>query len=57
MRCRIVRSVSLIGPRGYVEERIAAFAEAGVTTLLLQPLAADAAEQVAQVQQLVTLAS
>ena len=28
----LVRSVSLIGPRGYVKERIAAFREAGVTT-------------------------
>ena len=29
---------SLIGPESYVAERIAAFAEAGVTTLMLQPL-------------------
>ena len=35
----LVRAVSLIGPEGYVAERIAAFAEAGVTTLALQPLA------------------
>jgi F420-dependent oxidoreductase-like protein len=34
----LVRAVSLIGPEGYVQERIAAFAEAGVTTLALQPL-------------------
>jgi F420-dependent oxidoreductase-like protein len=37
----LVRAVSLIGPEGYVAERIAAFAEAGVTTLALQPLADD----------------
>jgi F420-dependent oxidoreductase-like protein len=37
----LVRAVSLIGPEGYVAERIAAFAEAGVTTLALQPLSAD----------------
>ena len=30
--------MSLIGPEGYVAEHIAAFAEAGVTTLALQPL-------------------
>jgi F420-dependent oxidoreductase-like protein len=53
----LVRNVSLIGPRGFVEERIAAFAEAGVTTLLVQPMAADSAEQVAHVEQLVTLTS
>jgi F420-dependent oxidoreductase-like protein len=34
----LVRAVSLIGPESYVAERIAAFAEAGVTTLALQPL-------------------
>ena len=34
----LVRAVSLIGPEGYVAERIAAFREAGVTTLALQPL-------------------
>jgi hypothetical protein len=34
----LVRSASLIGPESYVAERIAAFAEAGVTTLMLQPL-------------------
>ncbi|CAG6938684.1 LLM class F420-dependent oxidoreductase [Mycobacterium avium subsp. paratuberculosis] len=33
--------MSLVGPRGYVAERMAAFAESGVTTLLLSPLAAD----------------
>jgi F420-dependent oxidoreductase-like protein len=37
----LVRGMSLIGPRGYVAERLAAFAEAGVTTLLLAPVAAD----------------
>lgn len=37
----LVRSVSLIGPRGYVKERIAAYAEAGVTTLLAHPLGDD----------------
>ncbi|MBV8786805.1 MAG: LLM class F420-dependent oxidoreductase [Mycobacterium sp.] len=37
----LVRGMSLIGPRGYVAERLAAFAEAGVTTLLLAPVSAD----------------
>ena len=37
----LVRAVSLIGSEGYVAERIAAFAEAGVTTLALQPLSDD----------------
>ncbi|MGI9126041.1 MAG: LLM class F420-dependent oxidoreductase [Mycobacterium sp.] len=48
----LVRNVSLIGPRGYVRERIAAFAEAGVTTLLATPVTADGAEYVDYVEQL-----
>ena len=47
----LVRSVSLIGPRGYVEERIAAFAEAGVTTLLATPVTADGGEYVRFVEE------
>jgi F420-dependent oxidoreductase-like protein len=34
----LVRDTALIGPESYVAERIAAFAEAGVSTLMLQPL-------------------
>ena len=48
----LVRNVSLIGPRGYVKERVAAFAEAGVTTLLANPVATDGAEYVGFVEQL-----
>ena len=48
----LVRSVSLIGPRGYVQERIAAFAEAGVTTMLATPVTADPREYVDFVGQL-----
>ena len=48
----LVRGVSPIGPRGFVKERIAAFAEAGVTTLLATPVATDAAEYVRYVEDL-----
>lgn len=48
----LVRSVSLVGPRGYVKERLAAFAEAGATTLLLQPLSVDRSEIVGFVEEL-----
>jgi F420-dependent oxidoreductase-like protein len=34
----LVRATSLIGPEGHVAERIAAFAEAGVTTINVQPM-------------------
>jgi len=48
----LVRHVSLVGPRGFVKERVAAYAEAGATTLLLQPLSADRRESVSFVQEL-----
>lgn len=40
----LVRGMSLIGPRGFVQERIAAFAASGVTTLLVSPAASDTGE-------------
>lgn len=48
----LVRSVSLIGPPGYIRERVAAFAAAGVTTLLATPVTTDGAEYVQFVDQL-----
>jgi len=48
----LVRQISLIGPRGFVKERIAAFAEAGVTTLLATPVTADGAEYISYVEEL-----
>jgi len=42
----LVRDTSLVGPIGYVEERLAAFASAGVTTLLVSPLAFSHAERI-----------
>jgi alkanesulfonate monooxygenase SsuD/methylene tetrahydromethanopterin reductase-like flavin-dependent oxidoreductase (luciferase family) len=51
----LVRNVSLIGPAGFVKERVAAFAEAGVTTLLASPLTNDRWEYVRFVGKLVDL--
>lgn len=48
----LLRSISLIGPEGFVRERIAAFAEAGVTTLNVTPFAADTAGRVRLIEQL-----
>jgi hypothetical protein len=39
--------MSLIGPKSYVAERMAAFAESGVTTLNITPIAADREGRVA----------
>jgi F420-dependent oxidoreductase-like protein len=51
----LVRNVSLVGPGGFVKERIAAYAEAGATTLLLQPLSGDRRESVRFVEELQAL--
>ncbi|KDE98806.1 F420-dependent oxidoreductase [Mycolicibacterium aromaticivorans JS19b1 = JCM 16368] len=48
----LVRNVNLIGPRGFVKERIAAFAESGVTTLLATPTTTDAGEYISWVEEL-----
>ncbi|MCV7315435.1 LLM class F420-dependent oxidoreductase [Mycolicibacillus parakoreensis] len=48
----LVRDVSLIGPRGFVAERLAAFTAAGVTTLLVNPVTADPGEYVRYVAEL-----
>ena len=48
----LVRGISLIGPRGFVAERVAAFAEAGATTLLATPLTTDRDESVRYVEAL-----
>jgi F420-dependent oxidoreductase-like protein len=51
----LVRGMSLVGPRGYVAERLSAFAEAGVTTLLLDPLATDRDESMRYVDEALQL--
>ncbi|TDZ75654.1 LLM class F420-dependent oxidoreductase [Mycobacteroides salmoniphilum] len=48
----LVRNVSLIGPKSFVAERVAAFKEAGVTTLNVAPLAADSAGRIKHVEAL-----
>ena len=52
----MLETMSLIGPRGHVAERLAAFAEAGVTTVNVTPLGGSPAERVAQVASVVELA-
>jgi F420-dependent oxidoreductase-like protein len=51
----LVRGMSLVGPRGFIAERLAAFAEAGVTTMLVSPLAADPEESVRHVEEVLQL--
>ena len=51
----LVRGMSLVGPRGFIAERIAAFAESGVTTLLVSPAATDPKESVRFVEEVLEL--
>jgi F420-dependent oxidoreductase-like protein len=48
----LVRDVSLIGTPGFVKERVAAFREAGVTTLNVVPIAETAADRVKLIETL-----
>ena len=52
----LVEKTSLIGPAGYIAERVAAFREAGVSTLNVTPLAATHEQRVADIEQLRALA-
>jgi hypothetical protein len=51
----LVRQVSLVGPSGFVKERLAAFAEAGVTTMLVHPLSGDRHETAKFVEEMQNL--
>jgi F420-dependent oxidoreductase-like protein len=46
----LVRATSLIGDEAHVRERLAALREAGVTTVLVQPLARTSAERIEHVE-------
>jgi F420-dependent oxidoreductase-like protein len=48
----LVRDISLIGTRGFVKERLAAFREAGATALNVVPLAATPAERLKLIETL-----
>jgi F420-dependent oxidoreductase-like protein len=52
----LVEKTSLIGPGGYVAERLAAFRESGVSTLNVTPLAATHAARVAGIERVRELA-
>ncbi|ONH29484.1 LLM class F420-dependent oxidoreductase [Pseudofrankia asymbiotica] len=48
----LLRANALIGPEGHVRERLAAYAEAGATTLTVTPLAGDHRSRVALIERL-----
>jgi F420-dependent oxidoreductase-like protein len=52
----LLEHVSLIGPKSYVAERVAAMRESGVTTLNVAPMGGTHAERIALVEQIKDLA-
>ncbi len=49
-----LEAANLVGPRSYVEERVAAFREAGVTHLQVTPAAADPAAEIEALKEIVS---
>jgi len=49
----MLANTNLVGPKGYVKERIAAFKEAGVTHLSINPVGADPVTTVEQLKELI----
>ncbi|HZN13057.1 MAG TPA: LLM class F420-dependent oxidoreductase [Acidimicrobiales bacterium] len=47
----LLELTALVGPEGYVKERIAAFKEAGVTNLMITPIGPDPAKIVSQIKE------
>src|SRR5580658_2680489 len=52
----LLENVSLIGPKSYVAERVAAMRESGVTTLNVAPMGTTHAERIALIEQIRDLA-
>jgi F420-dependent oxidoreductase-like protein len=53
----LLEHVSLIGPKSYVAERVAAMKESGVTTLNVAPMGSTHAERIALIEQIRELAA
>jgi F420-dependent oxidoreductase-like protein len=53
----LLEGVSLIGPKSYVAERVAAMRESGVTTLNVAPMGTTHAERIALIEQIRDLAA
>jgi F420-dependent oxidoreductase-like protein len=48
----LLEAMSLVGPRSYIKERLAAYAESGVTMLTVTPMGADPVATVAELREL-----
>ena len=49
----MLRNTNLVGPRSFVKERIAAYKEAGVTILSVNPVGGDAVKTVETLRELI----
>jgi F420-dependent oxidoreductase-like protein len=49
----LLEMVNLVGPEGYIKERVAAFKEAGVTNLQIMPVADDAPALISKMKEIV----
>ncbi|RJQ77823.1 LLM class F420-dependent oxidoreductase [Pseudonocardiaceae bacterium YIM PH 21723] len=48
-----LKAINLVGPEGYIKERLAAFREAGVTNLSVNPLVADPVAEIRKLKELI----
>jgi hypothetical protein len=49
----MLRATNLVGPKSYVKERLAAFQEAGVTILSVNPVGPDAVKTIETLRELI----
>lgn len=49
----MLENINLVGPKGYVKERLAAFKEAGVTVLSINPVGPNPVKTVETLRELI----
>ena len=50
---QLLENTNLVGPKSYVKERLAAYKEAGVTILSVNPVGGDAVKQIEMLRELI----
>jgi hypothetical protein len=50
---QLLENTNLVGPKSYVKERLAAYKEAGVTILSVNPVGGDPVQQIATLRELI----
>ena len=49
----MIEKSNLVGPKGYIKERLAAYKEAGVTVLSVNPVGPDAVKTIETLKELI----